>query len=120
MPVVVVSISGNVSEGAVRDALGKDVSLGRGISLYTITAGAPDQHFMKYEAQLRQFGESWSRLMGMIRSISPKVEYLPIFSAVPIPVAIRMGMLHLQADPSWWIYELRTTKGGWEKAIELR
>jgi len=57
--------------------------------------------------------------MSIIRGISPKVPYLPIFAAVPIPVAIRMGMLHLQADPCWWIYEYRTTKGGWEKAIEL-
>ena len=114
MPVVAVSISGSVSQDDIMAILGKDVSL------FTIVAGAPGMNFMQYESQLRRFRDIWSQLMGEIREISPKVQKLPIFSAVPVSVAVQMGIQHIQADPCWSIYELRATKGGWEKAIELR
>ena len=114
IPAVAVSISGNVSQDEIEDIIGKD------ICLYTIVAGVPGADFMHYESQLRRFRDIWSQLMGEIREISPKVQNLPIFSAVPVSVAVQMGIQHIQADPCWLIYELRTTKNGWEKAIELR
>ena len=120
IPVVIVSISGDIPEDAVADALHRDIPIHRDAAVFKITAGKPEPHFLKYRTQLNRFGEVWGELLTAIRSMSPSVEYLPIFAAVPCPVAIRMGMLHLQADPCWWIYELRATRDGWDKAIELR
>jgi hypothetical protein len=120
IPVVIVNISGDIPDDTVIEALYRDTSIHRDVAVFKIAAGKPEPHFLKYRAQLDRFGEVWSELLTTIRSMSPSVEYLPIFAAVPSPVAVRMGMLHLQADPCWWIYELRATRDGWDKAIELR
>jgi len=110
-PVVAVSITDRVNQDEIAATLGPNVSI------YNIVAGSPDFNFMKYRSQLAKFADVWNKAMREIHSTWHQISYVAVFPAVPVSVAVQMGMFHVQASPVLRVYDKQGNN--WIQTIDI-
>jgi hypothetical protein len=111
IPVVAVSITDRVSQDEITATLGPNVSI------YRIVASSPDFNFMKYQSQLAKFADVWNKTMREIHSTWSQVSHVAVFPAVPVSVAVQMGMSHVQASPVLRVYDKQGSN--WIQTIDI-
>lgn len=111
IPVVAVSITDRVNQDEITATLGPNVSI------YNIVASSPDFNFMKYRSQLAKFADVWNKAMREIHSTWHQISYVAVFPAVPVSVAVQMGMFHVQASPVLRVYDKQGNN--WIQTIDI-
>lgn len=111
IPVVAVGITDRVNQDEITATLGPNVSI------YNIVASSPDFNFMKYRSQLAKFADVWNKTMREIHSTWPQISHVAVFPAVPVSVAVQMGMSHVQASPVLRVYDKQGNN--WIQTIDI-
>lgn len=97
---IAVSMSGIVERGAISRAIGREHLI------YEIRAQRPGPDFLKYRAQLSEYGTMLRSILTSIRANVSSVKRLHLFLACPASVAIDSGRSFIEkADPEVLVYE---------------
>lgn len=108
------SLSGTITNDRITKVLGDDVSI------WTLTIEEPYNDFLKDKVQLSMFREIFRKMLNKIKSIHGHNNFLNIFPAVPVSVAVEMGRIWMpKADLPLIIYDENRNKGGFIKAFEI-
>ncbi|MEA3352477.1 MAG: SAVED domain-containing protein [Campylobacterota bacterium] len=100
-PVLIISLSGNISQNRVYEVIGKD------INLWELTLPKEFLHndFMKSKSQLSLFRSEIRKLMVQINKKHSN-KPLKIFPAMPISCAVELGRVRMpKSDMQWIIYD---------------
>lgn len=97
---IAVSMSGIVERSAISRAIGREHLI------YEIRAQKPGPDFLKYRAQLSEYGTMLRSILTSIRANVTSVKRIHLFLASPASVAIDSGRSFIEkADPEVFVYE---------------
>lgn len=97
---IAVSMSGIVERSAISRAIGREHLI------YEIRAQKPGPDFLKYRAQLSEYGTMLRSILTSIRANVTSAKRLHLFLASPASVAIDSGRSFIEkADPEVLVYE---------------
>lgn len=97
--VVNISLSGKISDEAIKNALGKEVPQ------YLITIENPSFYFLKTKTQFEQFERIWNLFLTETRK--QEIDKIHLFCAIPSAIAVLIGKtIHRKLDPEIFIYDL--------------
>lgn len=100
-PVLVLSLSGKISEDRIYEITGKD------INIWEVTVPEKFLHndFIKAKSQLSLFRQEMRKLIVKIKEKHPK-KSLKIFPAMPISCSVELGRIRMpKSDMQWIIYD---------------
>lgn len=115
-PVLVLSLSAEISNNRVTDILGLDVDI------WKIYTNDPHQHndFIKSSEQLSELRCIVRKTLSEIQSIYGLDEPLHLFPAMPVSCAIEFGRVRMpKASMPWVVYDENRQQGCFIKAIEM-
>lgn len=116
IPVLVISLSGNIAPERVTSVLGEDVNI------WEITVDEKFLHndFIKSSAQLSLWRTALRKLMEEIKQKHGQQSSLHVFPAMPISCAIEMGRIRMpKSEMPWVIYDQNHKHNKFIKALTL-
>lgn len=116
IPVLVISLSGNIAPERVTSVLGEDVNI------WEITVDEKFLHndFIKSSAQLSLWRTALRKLMEKIKQEHGQQTPLHVFPAMPISCAIEMGRIRMpKSEMLWVIYDQNHKHNKFVKALTI-
>lgn len=114
-PVLVLSLSGKISEERIYEVTGKDVNI------WEVTVPEEFLHndFIKAKSQLSLFRKEMRKLMVQINKKHPN-KSLKIFPAMPISCSVELGRIRMpKSDMQWVIYDQNNKYNKFIEAIVI-
>ncbi len=114
VPAFNLSLSASIDNSRIIKVLGEDVSI------WTMTINHPNNDFLQGTEQLRQFRQSFRRILNEIKLAHDQEALLHLFPAVPVSVAIEIGRVWMpKADMAVRIYDQNKKNGGFSVAFDI-
>lgn len=89
-------------------------------AVYELVNDQQSPYFLKSSEQIAQFGEIFRETLNVIKSVHGTDSTIHLFSAVPVPIAVKCGQaLLVKKDPSIRVYDYNAQRKGFEFALEL-
>jgi hypothetical protein len=113
-PVLVLSLSANISYERVEEVLGADCSI------WELAVHKPHNEFLKTREQLSAFRASAREILARILEAHGAKVPLAIFPAMPVATSIEFGRVWMpKASMPWHIYDHNQAARGFTKVLEI-
>lgn len=115
---LVLSLSGPVIPDAGLEAAKLPVDGDATVYELRLTSDTPNPDFLRTLADLQAFQAAHRRFLAQITGQHAGLQELAVFPAVPVPVAISLGMCRLpKVHPALAVYD--RTQDGWKHVLDV-